>query len=215
MNKIIKYLHNNQFENNFEQSKENKFKETKEYIDNVMNGKKIKKVFFVNPPDVDEAIFDYNIAKRGRGNNYPSYGIGVLAAQLRKQGYKIDICNLNHEVLREVYYSKSKENFDYVGTWQKIIVEKIKNFEPDIIGISCLFSVTHNSFKKVCKFIKSKFTTTPIIVGGVHVSHDAKDVMKDLEGADFVSLFESDLALPNLFEIINGKKNINKIAEFA
>ena len=169
MNKNIRYLHNNQIENSSFQSKEKKFQEAKEYINNVMGEKKIKKVFFINPPDVDEAIFDYDIAKRGRGNNYPSYGIGVLAAQLRKQEYKVDICNLNHEVLKKVYHSKSKENFNYVDTWQKIVVEKIENFKPDIIGISCLFSVTHNSFKKVCKFIKSKFTTIPIIVGGVHI----------------------------------------------
>ena len=93
MNKTIKYLHNDHLENNSVQSKENKFKEAREYIDNVMNGKKVKKIFFVNPPDVDEAIFDYDIAKRCRGNNYPSYGIGVLAAQLRKQKYKTDISN--------------------------------------------------------------------------------------------------------------------------
>lgn len=215
MNKNIKYLHNNQIENSSFQSKEKKFQEAKEYINDVMGGKKIKKVFFINPPDVDEAIFDYDIAKRGRGNNYPSYGIGVLAAQLRKQEYKVDICNLNHEVLKKVYHSKSKENFNYVDTWQKIVVEKIENFKPDIIGISCLFSVTHNSFKKVCKFIKSKFTTIPIIVGGVHVSHDARGIIKDLEGADFVSLFEVDLALPNLFQIINGKKSIEALAQFA
>jgi len=59
----------------------------KTHIENVMGGKKIKRVLFVNPPDVDEKIFDYDIAKRGRGNNYPSYGIGVLAAQLRKLNY--------------------------------------------------------------------------------------------------------------------------------
>ena len=39
----------------------------------------------INTPDVDEVIFDYEVAKRGRANNYPSYGIGVLAAQLREK----------------------------------------------------------------------------------------------------------------------------------
>ena len=37
----------------------------------------VKKFLLVNPPDVDDKIFDYSIAKRGRANNYPAYGLGV------------------------------------------------------------------------------------------------------------------------------------------
>ena len=149
----------------------NDFELAKIHIDNVMQGRKIKRVLFVNPPDVDDKIFDYNIAKRGRGNNYPSYGIGILAAQLRRLNYDVDIINLNHEVLKEVYYNKEDQKFDFDNTWQSKISERIKKFKPDIVGVSCLFSVTHNSFKNVCKHIKNQFSSIPLIVGGVHVSH--------------------------------------------
>ncbi len=169
----------------------------------------------VNPPDVDEEIFDYDIAKRGRANNYPSYGIGVLANQLRKQGYNLDICNLNNELLKNVYFSKSEDDFDFLETWYASINHKIKQFKPDLIGVSCLFSVTHNSFKKVCKYINTHYPTIPLLVGGVHVSHDIKGVMDDLDGVDFALLFESDLAFPNLLDILNGKKDIKDLAQFA
>ena len=33
------------------------------------------------------------------------------------------------------------------------------------------------------------------MVGGVHVSHDLEGVFKDLEGVDFVCMYEADLAL--------------------
>tara|TARA_B100000963_G_scaffold361866_1_gene400410 strand:- start:1072 stop:3042 length:1971 start_codon:yes stop_codon:yes gene_type:complete len=187
----------------------------KAHIDSIMNGKKIKRVLFVNPPDVDESIFDYEVAKRGRGNNYPSYGIGILTAQLSRLGYDTDIINLNHELLKKVYYSKNSKEFNYLNEWQSLINEKVKEFKPDIIGVSCLFSVTHNSFKKVCKHIKNNFKNLPVIVGGVHVSHDLDGVFKDLEGVDFVCMYEADLALPNLFDIINGKKEIKDLAQFA
>ena len=82
----------------------NEFELAKIHIEAVMKGKQVKRILFVNPPDVDEKIFDYEIAKRGRGNNYPSYGIGILAAQLRKLEYDVDIINLNHEILKDVYY---------------------------------------------------------------------------------------------------------------
>ena len=111
----------------------------KAHIDSVMNGRKIKRVLFVNPPDVDESIFDYDVAKRGRGNNYPSYGIGILTAQLSRLGYETDIINLNHELLKKVYYSKNSKDFNYLNEWQDLIDEKVKKFKPDIIGVSCLF----------------------------------------------------------------------------
>lgn len=187
----------------------------KAHIDSVMNGRKIKRVLFINPPDVDESIFDYDVAKRGRGNNYPSYGIGILTAQLSKLGYETDIINLNHELLKKVYYSKNSKDFNYLDEWQDLIDEKVKKFKPDIIGVSCLFSVTHNSFKKVCKYIKNNFQNLPVIVGGVHISHDLDGVLKDLDGVDFVCMYEADLALPNLFNIINGKKDIKDLAQFA
>ena len=48
------------------------------------------------------------------------------------------------------------------------------------------------NFKYVLKEIlfKSNFKSTPLLVGGVHVSHDIYGVMNDLEGVDLVSLFE-------------------------
>tara|TARA_Y100000816_G_C26107050_1_gene588627 strand:- start:1205 stop:3154 length:1950 start_codon:yes stop_codon:yes gene_type:complete len=176
--------------------------------------KKINKVLFINPPDVDEKIFDFKIAKRGRANNYPSYGIGVLANQLRKLNYKADVLNVNHEVLKKVYHHEDRNEFDYLKVWQDIIYDRIKKFKPDLIGVSCLFSVTHNSFKKTCEIIKNGFNI-PIILGGVHVSHDPKGVLSDIKNFDIALLYESDLALPNLLEIINKEKDISDIAQFA
>jgi len=192
-----------------------KYEVAQSYITEVTKGKKVQKILLVNPPDVDEVIFDYNVEKRGRANNYPSYGIGVLAAQLREKKYDIGISNLNHEILKNVYYSESEEYFNFIDTWHAAIDQQIKKFKPDLIGVSCLFSVTHNSFKKVCKYISINFPSIPLLVGGVHVSHDIKGVISDLEGVDFAILFESDLALPNFLEILNGKKDIRLLAQFA
>lgn len=215
MNDNLKNLKQEQSINSLSISDEEKFKQAKLHIKQVMKGKKINRVIFINPPDVDEKIFDYDVAKRGRANNYPSYGLGILATQLRKTQFDVEICNLNHETLKKVYFSKSKEDFNYTDTWQKLLVDRINKFKPDIIGVSCLFSVTHESFKKVCNFINKKYPSIPLLVGGVHVSHDIYGVINDLEGVDFVSLFEGDLALPNLFEVINGKKEVESLAQFA
>mgnify|MGYP003951124517 CR=1 FL=1 len=215
MHKPIRHIHQSDIDKDFSEKDLEKFEQARIYIDQVMNGKKVNKILFVNPPDVDENVFTYDIAKRGRANNYPAYGLGVLSAQLRKLKYNVKICNLNHEVLKKVYHSKSKEDFNFIDTWQKIITKEIEKFKPDVIGVSCLFSVTHISFKKVCEFIKFNYKSTPIFVGGVHVSHDIYGVVNDLEDVDFFSLFEGDLALPNLLDVINKKKDTKELAQFA
>ncbi len=196
-------------------SEEVKYEFAKKHFSKLFGDRKVKKILFFNPPDVDDEIFDYNIAKRGRANNYPSYGLGILASQLRNKKYDIDICNLNHEILKKVRYSNNNEEFNFVETWKKLVDEKIKLFKPDIIGVSCLFSVTHKSFKKVCSYIKKNYPDIPLLIGGVHVSHDIHGVINDLDDVDLVSLFEGDRALPNLLEIINGEKKIEDLAQFA
>ena len=183
------------------------------YLNTIFKSK-IDKILFINPPDVDENIFDYQVAKRGRANNYPSYGIGVLANQLRKIGFQTDILNINHEILKKIYTHNDHEMFDYYDVWKKIIQQKVDKFKPNLIGVSCLFSVTHGAFKKTCKIIKEKYEI-PIIVGGVHVSHDPEGVLKDLNFFDIALLYESDLALPNLLKIINKEKNIDEVAQLA
>ena len=61
-----------------------KYTAAKNHFDHLFKGKKVKRILFFNPPDVDEDIFDYNIAKRGRANNYPSYGLGILTKTLSR-----------------------------------------------------------------------------------------------------------------------------------
>ena len=118
--KTKRYEHKNSIASIIASSDIDKYQETKKYIKKVMQGKKVNKILLVNPPDVDELIFDYKVAKRGRANNYPSYGIGVLAAQLRAAGYDINICNLNHEVLKAVYYSRLRKEFNFLMSGTKL-----------------------------------------------------------------------------------------------
>ncbi len=188
---------------------------TERYLTDLVKGKSIKKVLFVNPPDVDETIFDFDVAKRGRSNNYPAYGLGVLAAKLKSKGYNAGICNLNHEILKTVKSIKSEQHFDFAAVWQKKIDDKIVEFEPDIIGITCTFSVTHSAFKKVCDYIKSKNQEIITIVGGVHVTHDLEDILRNLPSADFAITNEAENALIEFLDAANqttSAKNLNQLA---
>ena len=162
----------------------------------------MNRILLVNPPDVDSSLFDYPTAKRGRANNYPAYGLGVLARHLLDHGYQVDILNLNHELLRVVHYSTEPVSYD--DTWKSILKERIDSFKPDLIGVSCLFSVTGKSLVNVVKAVK-EICSVPVCIGGVHVTHDVEQIMKDT-GADYAFLNEAEKAFIRFLEVLNGSK---------
>ena len=155
-----------------------------------------KRILLVNPPDVDASLFDWDTAKRGRANNYPAYGLGVLARYLIDNDYPCKILNLNHELLKIV--SNSTQPIEYDQTWQIILYDCLQEFKPDLIGVTCLFSVTGKSLVNVCKTIK-QVTEVPLCIGGVHVTHDVDNIMKET-GADYAFLNESEKAFIDFLE---------------
>ena len=148
------------------------------------------RVLLINPPDVDSSLFDWATAKRGRANNYPAYGLGVLATHLKDNGHDPLILNLNHEILKLVYISEKP--IDYDATWKALLEAEVIAFQPDIVGVTCLFSVTHKSLVAVAHELRL-LTKAPICIGGVHVTHDIDTVMKET-GADYAFLNESEQA---------------------
>ena len=154
------------------------------------------RVLLINPPDVDSSMFDYATAKRGRANNYPPYGLGVLATHCRNHGHEVSILNLNHELLKAV--SASLEPIEYDQVWQEILFDGISDFNPEVIGVTCLFSVTNQSLVNVCRSIR-QITDAKLCIGGVHVTHDVDSIMKET-GADYAFLNESEKAFMDFLD---------------
>lgn len=194
--------------------------ELSNHLSSLFGGTSVRKILLVNPPDVQAALFDYNTAKRGRANNYPTYGLGVIARHLLNSGYDVKICNLNHEVLKKVAASECSEEFDFTAVWKGILFDAIAEYQPDLIGITCIFSVTGPSLKEVCsacqEFEPSWRTDgrkVPIAIGGVHVTHDLQNVMTDIPEADVAFLNEAERAFVRFLDFVNGKITIDQIGQ--
>ena len=54
------------------------------------SSKSINNILLIQPPDADKNSFNYAAGKRGRLYNYPPYGLGLLASQLRKINKKVE-----------------------------------------------------------------------------------------------------------------------------
>ena len=191
-----------------------------DHLTELFGGKPVKKILLVNPPDVHGALFDYDTAKRGRANNYPAYGLGVIARHVINGGYEAKICNLNHEVLKKVAVSECAARFDYVATWKEILFRTIEEYQPDLIAVTCIFSVTGPSLKEVCAACKDITPSwleggrkVPMAIGGVHITHDVQSIMHDIPQADFAFLNEAEKAFIRFLDFANSKTSIDQIGQ--
>lgn len=182
------------------------------FLDSAFPSRSVDRVLLVTPPDTDEALFQWNTAKRGRYTNYPPYGLGIIAAQLRARGKTVSIVNLNHLVLQRVAQTGSPAEFDHKATWQAALTKAIADFAPDLIGVTCMFTMTHASLKQVVSYIDAT-TAIPVALGGVHVSNDVERILDDIPAARMAFLREADQAFPAFLDVLEKRAGHEKLAQ--
>lgn len=170
----------------------------------------IKKVLLITPPDGTQDLFQYDTAKRKRYPNYPAYGLGLLATHLRNIGIQASMLNLNHEILKGVELNE-KEIFDFDSVWKSELEKKIDKFKPDLVCITCMFTMTHNSLKAICVDVNDR--NIPIAIGGVHVTNDVDNVMESIPEVDFCFVREADIAIKIFCNVINDDLNLEDLKQ--
>ncbi|OGL44741.1 MAG: hypothetical protein A2W05_01885 [Candidatus Schekmanbacteria bacterium RBG_16_38_10] len=179
----------------------------------------IKRILFVAPPDVDGTMFDYGSAKRGRCWNYPPYGVGIIASHLRNEGLNVQILNLNNEILKTSKASNTESDFDFENLWGSKMKQEISTFSPDIVGVTCMFSMTHKSTVNLCNNIKFLFPTLPIALGGVHITNCflnnkmSESLLEDFSNVDFFFLYEAELAFKQFIKVVNKEVSLCELAQ--
>ena len=127
--------------------------------------------------------------------------------------------NLNDEVLTACQTSAKEEDFDFDQTWKNALTRKIRGFSPDLVGISCMFSQTHNSTLTVTNEIKSQFPQIPIALGGVHITNclvnedTSASFVKDFSNANFFFTYEAEIALRKFVNVVNKKAPLSQLAQ--
>ncbi len=182
-----------------------------ETIRRLFAGKRIKRVLLVTPPDADAELFRLDTAKRGRYTNYPPYGLLVLAARLQTQGIEVRVCNLNDEILQQCQCLNDGEELVFDQIWQGKLDTDLAEFRPDLVGITCMFTMTHSSLRDVCH--RAATANVPLVIGGVHVSNDVYRVLNDIPTADIAVLREGEIAFGNLVAYVNGETTSDELAQ--
>ena len=122
----------------------------------------------------------------------PPLGLCYIAGYLEKHGYK------NVTVLDARSLSKDRVirvgNRALYGLTDEEIKDYIEKLNPDIIGISCMYTAYSGDAHRVARIIKEMDETIPVIMGGAHASTFPELVLKD-HNIDFVTHFEGEETL--------------------
>ena len=163
----------------------------------------INKVLLINPLQLPAEFFDSEMAKMKRYFCYPPYGIGILATLLKKNNLIVEILDLNYELLK----LNLLDNSELEAQERRLIEAKLKEMGcVELIGISCMFTLTHQSFKRACKVLRSLEFNGLISAGGVHVTNDQIRILTDVPEIDLVFPYESEEKFIDFVCAVNNKQ---------
>ena len=150
----------------------------------------------------------------GKNSKYTNFkfplGLLYIAGKLETNGFDVKIIDA------PLYYKKRKEiNEDTIriGLFKEDIKKIIKDFNPDIVGVSCAYSAYEtdsfeviNTVRETEKELNKKFL---IVTGGAHSSANTEQVLKNKE-IDIVVLGEGEETMLEIAEKYN-RKSLKKI----
>tara|TARA_B100000029_G_scaffold73352_1_gene65185 strand:+ start:2964 stop:4463 length:1500 start_codon:yes stop_codon:yes gene_type:complete len=145
-----------------------------------------RRIALVSP----QVISDKNQVRKAQ----PPLGMAYLAAVLEENGYAgnvlcIDAVVEGYDTIVEL---NDDPNFVQYGLETENIVRRLENFDPDLIGITSLFSSMTECAFSVANGLKKRFPNTPLLMGGNHASNTAVDIMREVTCIDFVLKGEAE-----------------------
>ncbi len=154
----------------------------------------------------------------GYYNRYFPLGLAYLAAVLREDGHDVLIydadCNVNPS---KMDFARLEDSYplylravrdDNHPVWREMM-ERIRDFNPDLVGISVWTTFAASAFKlaSICKqFDKS----LPVVMGGPHISIKYKEVLRICPDVDFLVRGEGEETFAQLVRAVEagrGDKN--------
>ena len=137
----------------------------------------------------------------------PPLGQAYLAGVLEAKGHAVmlldaaadgydDVVRLDEYIASDItnYFSPTSadKEFTVFGLPNKKIIERLKIFGPDIVGVSSLFSCQTECAFSIVKAVKSEFPGLPIIMGGNHTSQQDIEILSAVPEIDFIISGEAD-----------------------
>lgn len=161
------------------------------------------KILLVQPP--------FTILRTETKKCHPHLGLAYLAGSL-KDSFEVKVL----DAIAEGYDRNEYLNKEYLryGLAFEDIEQKIREFSPDAVGVSCLFSSQIENIYEVFKIAKKINDKIITMIGGAHPSAVPEETMRD-KNIDFAIIGEGETALKELLQALDTRKELNGIEGLA
>ncbi|NQV04848.1 MAG: cobalamin B12-binding domain-containing protein, partial [Candidatus Omnitrophica bacterium] len=148
----------------------------------------MKILLLIPPTDIERS---YGKLKKF-SNPQPSIGVAYIAAVLRKNGHDVQVMDA---------YVKGDSLSD--------IVNKIRQYAPDVIGLSVLTPSAEVVYE-ISKNIRTVFPNIKIVMGNIHASLFSNEILT--KGyADFIIHREGELTMSELFRALESGGRLESV----
>jgi len=156
--------------------------------------RKIRRVLFIYPPLTTHT--DYATESKG---THPPIGISYIAALLERDGYEVGIV----DAVVEGYYHEEPlgNNIIRYGLSFDDITKRVADFNPDVVGVSNLFSSSADDSIRVCSAVKAAGRDIVTMIGGPHPSAIPEHPLSSPD-VDFAMLGEGEIPAQTLMHAL-------------
>lgn len=163
------------------------------------------RVMFINPPNMQPKDYQFPSLV------FQPTGLAYLAAVLEKEGVKVKIIDTFAEGWNK---ERIEGNLKITGLTDREIKQKIKQFKPDIVGVSRSFTSQAKMGRRILKLVKEADQNIFTLAGGADVSVRFKEALAD-PNLDVIILGEGEKTILDLAKALAKKKDMERISGIA
>jgi magnesium-protoporphyrin IX monomethyl ester (oxidative) cyclase len=157
------------------------------------------KILLIKPP--------YNVEYKTFNPSLP-LGLCYIAAVLEKNNYEVKIIDCVIEDYKNIEHIGG--DIFRVGLSWNNLKKKIKMLNPDIVGISCSFTIQSFNAFKVAEIAKKVNPDLKVVMGGIHPSSLPKEVLRN-KNVDYVIIGEGEYSFLELVRKLEKGKSPSSI----
>ena len=172
----------------------------------------LKRILLIFPPVTRPKDFS---AQKLRVSVFFPLGIAYLAAAVENTGkYEIQILDALIEGDFKTGIPLNEGAQLRYGLSDERICNVIREYNPDVVGVSALFSALEYDMANVCTLAKKVNSRIVTVVGGAHPGANAGEILECYSSIDFVCIGEGEDSFIEFLSIIQNNEDLSKLDGF-
>lgn len=136
------------------------------------------------------------------GSQEPPLGLLYLGTVLSKHDFNVKILDASNRKPRKI-----SDNSYFYGMNNEQIEQYVKEYNPHIVGLGCLYSTKWPFLIEIAKLIKKISNSCFVVAGGIYPSMSPKKALNSSKHVDFCLIGEAEYSFLDLCKILSGCKN--------